>query len=99
MSGSESRKRLTRIDLRCDAAEKEALRQKAADCGMSLSMFILEAACGRTIRSRVDDQVINELRRLGGLQKYLFKEGGGQLSKEYSDVLLAIQSAIVRIAG
>jgi len=97
MSESESRRRLTRIDLRCEDAEKAALQLKAADCGMSLSRFLIEAAMGRVTRSKVDDQVINELRRLGGLQKHLFKEGGGQLSKDYSEVLVAIQAAIGRI--
>lgn len=38
-----------------------------------------------------------ELRRLGGLQKHLFKEGSGVMSKEYSDVLMAIQKAILKV--
>ena len=38
-----------------------------------------------------------ELSRLGGLQKYLFMEGKGVGSKEYSDVLLELKKAIMRI--
>ncbi|WP_279574096.1 hypothetical protein [Burkholderia anthina] len=40
---------------------------------------------------------MNELRRLGGLQKHLFNEGGGVLSKEYAAVLVELKQAILRI--
>lgn len=75
------------------------VREKAADCSMSVGRFMLTAALGRETKSKVDAQIVNELRRLGGLQKHLFNEGGGQLSKDYSDVLVAIKAAITRIAG
>ncbi|EAQ4528376.1 mobilization protein, partial [Salmonella enterica] len=42
-------------------------------------------------------EMIMELRRLGGLQKHLFKEGNGVLSKEYSQVLVALQKALLRV--
>ena len=62
------------------------------------------AALKRKTRSTIDSQVINELRRLGGLQKHLFTEagghdGGGRLSKEYAEILAAIKEAIERIEG
>jgi hypothetical protein len=78
--------------------EEEALvREKAHDCGMSVGQFILTATLKRQTRSRIDSHIINELRRLGGLQKHLFTEGSGVLSKEYANVLIEITEAIKRI--
>lgn len=100
MSASEKRQRSHWLPaIRCLEDEAKAVREKAVDCGLSVGRFVLLAALGRETKSRADAQIINELRRLGGLQKHLFKEGGGQQSKEYSDVLVAIQSAIARIAS
>ncbi|MBL2086522.1 mobilization protein, partial [Klebsiella pneumoniae] len=46
---------------------------------------------------QTDHKLINELSRLGGLQKHLFKEGNGVGSKEYAEILQAIKAAIFRI--
>lgn len=64
---------------------------------MSVGQFMLSAALKRQTRSRIDSHVINELRRLGGLQKHLFTEGSGAFSKEYANVLIEITEAIKRI--
>jgi hypothetical protein len=55
------------------------------------------AALGRKIAPQTDHKLINELSRLGGLQKHLFKEGNGVGSKEYAEILQAIKAAIFRI--
>ena len=47
--------------------------------------------------AQCDTEMIMELRRLGGLQKHLFKEGEGLMSKEYSQVLVALQNALLRV--
>ena len=100
MSASENRRRICWLPaIRCLEEEGVAVREKAADCGLSVGRFVLLAALGRETKSKVDAQIGNGLRRVGGLQKHLFNEGGGQLSKEYSEVLVAIQAAIVRIAN
>lgn len=100
MSVSEKRKRTGRLPpVRCFEEEESEVRQKAADCGLSVGRFVLAAALGRPTRSKVEAQIVNELRRLGGLQKHLFTQGDGVMSKEYSDVLVAIQQAITRIAS
>ncbi|WP_259279614.1 hypothetical protein, partial [Klebsiella pneumoniae] len=49
------------------------------------------------IAPQTDHKLINELSRLGGLQKHLFKEGNGVGSKEYAEILQAIKAAIFRI--
>uniref|UniRef100_UPI0030B92D7F plasmid mobilization protein MobA n=1 Tax=Metapseudomonas otitidis TaxID=319939 RepID=UPI0030B92D7F len=75
------------------------VREKAHDCGMSIGQFMLAAALQRQTRSRIDAHIINELRRLGGLQKHLFSQGGGALSREYAHVLVEITEAIKRIGA
>ena len=102
MSSSENRKRVVNLKVRCLPEEADTIRDKALDSGVSVSEFLRCAALGRKTRSTIDSQIINELRRLGGLQKHLFTEAGGhegcgQLSKEYADILVAIKEAIMRI--
>jgi len=64
---------------------------------MSVGQFVLAAALGRRTRTKIEAHILNELRRLGGLQKHLFNEGGGVLSKEYAAVLVEVREAIARI--
>ncbi|HDR9164153.1 TPA: ribbon-helix-helix protein, CopG family [Burkholderia vietnamiensis] len=98
VSTSEQRRRTgTLPPIRCFEDEEALVREKAKDCGMSVGEFVLAAALGRRTRSRIDAHIINELRRLGGLQKHLFNEGGGVLSKEYAAVLVEVKQAILRI--
>ncbi|WP_185744048.1 plasmid mobilization protein MobA [Stutzerimonas stutzeri] len=85
--------------VRCFEEEELLVREKAHDCGMSIGQFMLAAALQRQTRSRIDAHIINELRRLGGLQKHLFSQGGGTLSREYANVLVEITEAIKRIGG
>ncbi|WP_268977337.1 plasmid mobilization protein MobA [Pseudomonas poae] len=59
--------------------------------------FVLAAALKRQTRSKINSHLINELRRLGVLQKHLFQESNGALSKEYANVLVEITEAIKRI--
>lgn len=98
MSKSEQRRRTGRLPaIRCYEQEELLVREKAMDCGLSTGQFLLTAALGRRTRSKVDAHVLNELRRLGGLQKKLFNDGKGVLSKEYASVLVEIRAAIARI--
>ena len=98
MSKSESRNRTALLpSIRCLPEERDSIRQKAADAGLSLGAFMLRCAMSRKIVPQTDHKLIMELSRLGGLQKYLFMEGKGVGSKEYSDVLLELKKAIMRI--
>lgn len=100
MSKSEQRRRTGRLPpIRCFDEEEDIVRQKAYDCGQSVGQFILAAALGRQTRSKIDGHILNELRRLGGLQKHLFNEGEGKLSKEYAQILLELKAAISRIGN
>lgn len=97
MSGSESRRMTKQIKVRVTPEQKGVLTEKALDCGITVPEYLRACGLGRPTRSAVEAHIINELRRLGGLQKHLFKEGGGVLSKEYAAVLVEITRAILRI--
>lgn len=98
MSKSEKRNRTALLpSVRCLPEEKEAIQEKAKVAGLSLGEFLRRSALGRRIDAQCDTEMIMELRRLGGLQKHLFKEGEGLMSKEYSQVLVALQNALLRV--
>lgn len=98
MSKSEKRNRTELLlGIRCLPEEKEAIQEKARLAGLSVGEFLRRSALGRRIDAQCDTEMILELRRLGGLQKHLFKEGNGVLSKEYSQVLVALQKALLRV--
>jgi hypothetical protein len=98
MRRSEQRRRTGWLpEIRSFEEEEALVREKADDCGMSVGQFMLSAALKRQTRSKIDSHVINELRRLGGLQKHLFTEGSSVLSKEYANVLVELTEAIKRI--
>ncbi len=99
MSHSDSRKRTLALAVRITPEEADAIREKARDAGATVSEFLRSCALGRKTRSTVDSQVINELRRLGGLQKHLFNASGGQHSREFAAVLVEIKQAVARING
>lgn len=96
MSSSENRNRVVKFTTRCLPEEADLIREKAMDSGVTVSELLRCAALGRKTRSAIDRQIINELRRLGGLQKHLFNESGAH-SKEFSDILIVIKEAILRI--
>lgn len=98
MSSSEKRQRTATLPpVRCFPEEAEQIREKAQDCGLSVGQYMIACALSRPTRSKIDSILINELRRLGGLQKHLFKEGNGGLSRQYSDILDEIKNAIARV--
>jgi hypothetical protein len=47
----------------------------------------------------MEAHILNELRRLGGLQKHLFNEGKGIGSKEYSEVLVVLKDTVRQIGA
>lgn len=98
MSKSESRNRTALLpSIRCLPEERDEIRQKAADAGLSVGAFILRCALSRKIKPRNDHKLIAELSKLGGLQKYLFTQGNGIGSKEYAEVLQELKKAILRV--
>ena len=99
MSNSENRKRTKIIMVRVTPREHEMIESKSQDTGITVPEFLRACATGRRTRSAVDSRVINELRRLGGLQKLLFNESGGGNSAEYAAILQEIEAAIERVGN
>ena len=65
-SGSETRQRTVNIPVRLKPAERDVIKEKAKDSGVTASEFMRCAALGRKTRSTIDSQMGNELRRQGG---------------------------------
>ncbi|APO88904.1 plasmid mobilization protein MobA [Xanthomonas euvesicatoria pv. euvesicatoria] len=97
MSGSEERQKTKHVMVRATPEQLAALREKANDSGVTVPEYLRACGLGRRTRSKMEAHIVNELRRLGGLQKHLFTEGGGVLSKEFAAVLVEIRAAIARI--
>lgn len=98
-SGSETRQKTAHIMVRVSPDEKEALIEKARDCGMLPPAYLRACGLGRQTRSKMEAHILNELRRLGGLQKHLFNEGKGIGSKEYSEVLVVLKDTVRQIGA
>lgn len=97
-SGSEVRKKTVSLPVRFTPEEAATVRSKALDSGVPVSEFMRCAALGRKTRSAVDSQIINELRRMGGMLKDQFNKSGGQYSEASAAALREITDAIARVA-
>ncbi|QUE78416.1 mobilization protein (plasmid) [Stutzerimonas stutzeri] len=99
MSSSETRVKTKHIMVRVSPEEKETIEEQALDAGLTAPAFLRALGLNKRVTSKADKHLVNELRKLGGLQKHLFNEGRGVLSKEYAQILVEIQKAIARIDG
>ena len=101
MSKSESRQKGRVINLRCTEEEATILKEKAKAAGISTSDLLRRSALNRKIVTRTDQRLMNELLRLGGLQKHLFNQMQDnmttELSKQFSEVLVEVKKAIIAL--
>lgn len=101
MSKSESRQKGRVINLRCTEEEANILKEKAKAAGISTSDLLRRSALNRKIVTRTDQRLMNELLRLGGLQKHLFNQMQDnmttELSKQFSEVLVEVKKAIIAL--
>lgn len=98
---SDQRRKTVALAVRLDPQEADAIREKARDSGVTVSEFLRAAALGRKTRhsTNMDSaQIINELRRHGGLQKKIHNDTGGAYSGKTAEILMDIKLAIERIA-
>ena len=63
-----------KLNVRLTAAEHAALKEAAADAGLSLSDYARRRVLGRVVIASTDAAAIRELRRLGGLFKFTITE-------------------------
>ncbi|MEB8059299.1 plasmid mobilization protein MobA [Pseudomonas fulva] len=101
MSKSKARSATSRIEIRCTEADKAKLKAKAEAAGINLTDLMLRAALGKKIQTRTDTRLMNEMLRLGGLQKHLHNQMKDQmtqeLSRQFSEVLVALKKAVIAI--
>jgi len=60
-----------RLEVRLTDEEWHNLSEQADRAALTVSEFVRRRVVGYRIVSRVEDKLLNELRRLGGLQKHL----------------------------
>jgi len=96
--GSENRQMMRALSVRVTPGDYASIAERAQACGLGLAEFVRRCCLGRQTPARADLQVVNELRRLGGLQKHLFSQDDRH-GERYAEVLLEIQAAIQRIGA
>ena len=108
MSKSESRIKKKAYPIRLSDEDHAIIAGKAESAGRSFGGYVRDCALEKPIPIRHDrkqhlatQQLIAELRRLGGLQKHLFSEAGGYAGaidpSAFAAVLAEIRMAIRRI--
>ncbi|AVB12280.1 MULTISPECIES: plasmid mobilization protein MobA [Pseudomonas syringae group] len=98
MSKSTARQATVRIEIRCTEEDAALIREKALAAEISVSDLMRRAALNRKIKTPTDKRLMASLLQLGGLQKHLFNQMQDSmttdLSKQFSDVLVAIRNAV-----
>lgn len=92
--GTVKKKREATIILRILPEEKTAIADEAGKAGLTVSEYIRRRALDRPVKSRVSEKAINELRRLGGLQKHLatkFQHKRDAIDQVLGEITAAIQ--------
>lgn len=87
------------VRIRFTPDEKTQAEAFAKEGGLTLSEYIRRRALALPVRSKADTQMINELRKIGGLVKHIHNQTDGANSKESAGVLVAITEAIRRIGN
>ncbi|MBZ2574377.1 MULTISPECIES: plasmid mobilization protein [Xanthomonas] len=85
--------------IRLTSEEDERIRELAKLAGKDVSKYMRERALGWKFKSQVDAQMVNELRRLGGLLKKVHTDSHGAFSEDTAEALRAIVGAIKRIGA
>lgn len=91
-SGSEVRQRTKVITLRVNNRVATEIRRRAKNEGLTISEYIRTASLNNEIKQRVPSRYLDELIRLGRMQKKLFDKGKNPKDKEYLEVMHKIIS-------
>ena len=86
------------INVRVTPAEKQALREDAALAGLTLSAYCRRRFLGRVVVARTDRATIRELRRVGGLLKFVHVQSGGAYSEQTAKALRDVRACIEKLA-
>lgn len=97
MSTSESRQKTRSVAVRWAPGELDEVQERAALAGATFAEFVRASALGKRVVGRDVRILINELRRLGGLQKHLAQQHGGRTgawAREYEALFKALHEAV-----
>ena len=81
-----------RLYLRVNKKEYEVIKEKAKLSGLSVSEYGRRLALGFKICSKFEFNVLNELRRQGGLIKHIHNESHGIYDPKMTEALEAVIS-------
>jgi len=87
-----------RANLRLTSVELAQLREDADMAGLGVSELVRRRYFGRPIIANVDEVMIRELRRIGGLLKHVHNTSGGVYDDAVRSTLKEIKVCIERIA-
>ena len=82
------------IHIRVTPEEQQEIRENAELSGLSMSEYIRRRALSRRVPSRIETKMLSELRRQGGLLKYIFNESHGMYSEQTATALDSLNSFI-----
>lgn len=82
---------------RVTEAEKKQIENRAEDCGLTVSDYLVRSALGRQTRTKHDVHVINELRAINDTLREIYHGATGRKPEELRTVLESTVRAIDRI--
>lgn len=87
------------INIRVTLQERKEIQEQASVSGLSLSEYVRRRILGRRVVSRIEVKMLSELRRQGGLLKYIFNESGGMYSEKTAVALDNLNEFIKELEG
>ncbi len=82
------------VKLRLPHTEKVLLAEEADIAGITLSELFRSRAANKVIFARTDMAMLRELRRLGGLLKFVHTSSGGAYASQTAAALAELRMAI-----
>lgn len=85
------------INVRLTMGEKSRLKKDAELAGLTMSVLIRRRYFGKPVRAKIDEWMIRELLRLGGLLKHIHNQSGGAYSHQTAGAIVALTACIGRV--
>ncbi len=82
--------RVHRVTVRFTEPEYQHIKEELDVAGISLSEYLRARTLGKRVASKADLKVLAELRRIGGLLKYVHLETRGVYSVQTAEAIKAI---------
>ncbi|MDX2100838.1 MAG: hypothetical protein SFW36_23920 [Leptolyngbyaceae cyanobacterium bins.59] len=86
------------VRARVRRSEKAQMQESADRAGLTLSEFMRRRSLGKPIISRTDEQMIRDLRRIGGLLKKVNNDSGGAYTSTVVEALGAVGNFIEQLS-